>query len=122
MHRFCSAGPRVLPPLPGESVFFEDLAEFAADGAVAGLSVVPAGVADLFDDGVDVANHFADDDGGAFGLVLVHDLGQRAYVRVEQAFRGLVQGTVIFELFCLHGGACHFQRLLQELDRVPGFS
>jgi len=45
--QICSAGPRVLPPLPGESVFFEDSAEFAADGAVAGLSVVPAGVADL---------------------------------------------------------------------------
>src|SRR5690242_15373019 len=73
---------------PMELVLLERLPDLHADELVPSLSLAPAGEADGSYDGVDVPDHFADDDGDAFRFVLLEDLREGAYVWVQQVQSG----------------------------------
>jgi hypothetical protein len=111
----------VIEQVPGcrQAILLERLADGDAHESVAFLCGGPAVVADLFDDGVDVGDHPADDDGNVLGRILVEDLGERSDVRVRQQ----VEASLPRGVLAVPGGgdvAGEGEQFAQVIDGVAG--
>jgi len=99
-----------------EGVVAEDEPELAADLAIAGLALLPAGAADRPDDRVDLLDHVLDDRRRARWRVFGEDLGEGAAVRIENL--ELIEPAVRLRPLRADELAGEFEQSLEELDRV----